>query len=105
MLSWGFLHVKEKFRKDLVVKLMSLLEVLQKGLPDGTHHCMAAQNLSKGIPSTHYRFMVCSSVDPTYCGWNVCSGIESILPQCCIFEAKNFARFLPITSISGNAKI
>ena len=108
MLSWGFLHVKEKFRKiqkRLVVELMSLLEVLKKGLPDRTHHCMAAQNLSEGIPSTHYRSMVCFSVDPTYCGWNTCFGIESNLSQCSIFEAKNFARFLPITSISGNAKI
>jgi len=40
--------------------------------------------------------MVCSSVDPTYCGWNAYSRIESILPRCCMFEAKNLARFFPL---------
>lgn len=75
----GLLACQGKIQKRLVVELMSLLEVLQKGLPDGTHHCMAAQSLSKGIPSTHYRSMVCSSVDPKYCGWNACSGIKSSL--------------------------
>ena len=52
----ALLACQAKTQKRLVVELMSSLEVAQKGLPGGTHHCMAAQTLGREIPPVHGLF-------------------------------------------------
>ncbi len=52
----ALLACQAKTQKRLVVELMSLLEVLQKGLPGGTHHCVAAQTSAMEIPPVHSLF-------------------------------------------------